>query len=179
MRFIIKKNHFLDIKLVLYYLLKISHQLKKQCLKKKVVARNLKISLNYKYLTDGGLCPCVYKTNKEIYNKKREERNILTTEKSVPYTRPKRQNPSPTPTSLPLDLSPPATSYSYCFMTTTCPSADQQIVQAMVIPNLKDLANLMIDSIYPDTLALRGCHGLCHLSDCLLRNLGGSLPLKG
>lgn len=48
----------------------------------------------------------------------------------------------------------------------------------MVVLGLKDFANLPVDPVDPDTLALRGCYILYHLEDCLWRNLGGSLSLE-
>lgn len=53
------------------------------------------------------------------------------------------------------------------------------LCEQMMILGLENFVDLPIDPINLDTLALRGCHALYHLEDCLLRNLGCRVLLKG
>lgn len=48
----------------------------------------------------------------------------------------------------------------------------------MVVLGLKNFADLPVNGVDPDNLALRGCYSLCHLEDFLLKDFDTSMSLQ-
>lgn len=48
----------------------------------------------------------------------------------------------------------------------------------MVVLSLEKFTNLPVYPVDQCTLAFHSCYNLCYLKNCLLRDLGGRLPLE-